>query len=138
MSIQSYELMGDSSGHLNLTGPAVKADGFYGFSDGIHTISAKLDNFTGRLYIEATLELHPCESDWFPIMLSSMNPYMEYPMNPNMPSGTQGDTVLDSFVIQGNFVFVRARIDRDYVVPVPVTPDDLALLGSVSQILMNF
>lgn len=138
MSIQSYELMGDSSGQLNLTGPAIKADGFYGFSDGIHTISAKLDNFTGRLYLEATLEIHPTEADWFPIMLTSMNPYIEYPINPVMPTGTQGDTGMDSFVAQGNFVFVRARIDRDYVVPVPVTPDDLALLGSVSRILMNF
>lgn len=130
--------MGDSSGQLNLTGPAIKADGFYGFSDGIHTISAKLDNFTGRLYLEATLEIHPTEADWFPIMLTSMNPYIEYPINPVMPTGTQGDTGMDSFVAQGNFVFVRARIDRDYVVPVPVTPDDLALLGSVSRILMNF
>lgn len=138
MSIHSYQLMGDSSGQLNLTGPAVKADGFYSFSDGIHTISAKLDNFTGRLFIEATLNLHPTENDWFPIMLSSMHPYMEYPANPQMPTGSRGDTVMDSFVIQGNFVFVRARINRDYVVPQPVTPDDLALLGSVSQILMNF
>lgn len=138
MSIQSYELMGDSSGQLNLVGPAVKGDGFYGFSDGIHTISAKLDNFTGRLYIEATLELHPTENDWFPVMLSSLNPYMEYPANPLMPTGTQGDTGVDSFVIQGNFVFVRARINRDYVVPTPITSEDLAQLGSVSRILMNF
>lgn len=130
--------MGDSSGQLNLVGPAVKGDGFYGFSDGIHTISAKLDNFTGRLYIEATLELHPTENDWFPVMLSSLNPYMEYPANPLMPTGTQGDTGVDSFVIQGNFVFVRARINRDYVVPTPITSEDLAQLGSVSRILMNF
>lgn len=138
MSIQSYQLLNDTSGQLNVVGPAVKADGFYGFSDGLHTISVKLDNFTGRFFIEATLELHPTESDWFPVMLSSAHPYVEYPVNPHMPSGSRGDTGVDAFVIEGNFVFVRARINRDYVVPVPITPDDLAELGSVTQALMNF
>lgn len=138
MSIQSFQLLGNTSGELNVVGPAVKGDGFYGFSDGLHTISAKLDDFVGRLYIEATLELHPTEDDWFPIMLSSNNPYIEYPINPNMPTGTHGDTGVDSFVIEGNFVFVRARIDKNYVVPTPITPEDIANLGSITQILMNF
>ncbi len=138
MSIQSYQLLGDTSGQLNMVGPAVKGDGFYGFSDGLHTISVKLDNFTGRFFIEATLSLHPTEDDWFPVMLTSMHPYVEYPINPNMPTSTHGDTGMDAFVIEGNFVFVRARINRDYVVPVPITPEDLALLGSITHALMNF
>ena len=138
MSIQSYLLLGDTSGQLNAVGPAVKGDGFYGFSDGLHTISVKLDNFTGRVFIEATLELHPTDDDWFPVMLSSNHPYVEYPIKPTMPTGTHGDTGMDAFVIMGNFVFVRARIDRDYVVPTPITPEDLAGLGSITHILMNF
>lgn len=121
-----------------MVGPAVKGDGFYGFSDGLHTISVKLDNFTGRFYIEATLLLHPSADDWFPVMLTSMHPYVEYPINPNMPTSTNGDSGMDAFVIQGNFVFVRARINRDYVVPTPITPEDLALLGSITHALMNF
>lgn len=139
MSIQSYELLGDTSGQLNVVGQPVKADGFYGFSDGLHTISVKLDNFTGRFYLEATLELNPKEGDWFPIMLSSMHPYVEYPIDPLMPtSGDHGDSGVDSFVIEGNFVFVRAKINRDYVVPQPITPEDLAQLGSITRALMNF
>lgn len=138
MSIQSYDLLIDTSGQLNVTGPAVKGDGFYGFSDGLHTISLKLDNFTGRFYIEATLELHPKEEDWFPIMLSGNNPYIQYPVNQQMPTGSTGDSGMDSFVVEGNFVFLRARINRDYVVPVPITPEDLALLGSITHALLNF
>ena len=138
MSVQSFELLSDTSGQLNMVGPAVKADGFYGFSDGLHTISVKLSNFTGRVYIEATLELVPDCDDWFPIMLDSDNPYIEYPIDPHMTTDTKGDTGMDSFVIEGNFVFVRARINRDYVVPVPVTDQDLADLGSITRILMNF
>lgn len=138
MSIQSYELLIDTSGQFNVVGPALKGDGFYGFSDGLHTISVKLDNFTGRFFLEATLELHPTEDDWFPIMLTGTNPYVEYPINPHMPTGSHGDTGMDSFVIEGNFVFIRAKINRDYVVPTPITPEDLALLGSVTHALMNF
>lgn len=138
MSLQSYELLGDTSGQLNVTGTPVKGDGYYGFSDGLHTISVKLDDFVGRLYIEATLELHPTEADWFPIMLHSCHPYVEYPANPNMPTDEHGDSGVDSFVAEGNFVFLRARIDRSYVVPVPITPDDIGNLGSITRILMNF
>lgn len=138
MSIQSYELLGDTSGELNVTGLPVKGDGFYGFSDGLHTISVKMNNFTGRIYIEATLELHPTEADWFPIMLSSQHPYVEYPLNRIIPTDVRGDSGVDSFVIEGNFVFIRARIDRSYVVPVPITPDDIADLGSITRILLNF
>ena len=40
---------------LDFTGSPVKADGYYGFSDGMHTVSFHLNDFRGRIYIEATL-----------------------------------------------------------------------------------
>ena len=37
---------------------AFKGDGYYGFADGLHTISFHVVNFTGRIHLEATIVEH--------------------------------------------------------------------------------
>jgi hypothetical protein len=54
-----------------------------------------------------------------------------------MPTGTTGDTGVDAFTFQGNFLFLRAKIDKTYIVPYPSTPSEQALLGSIRKILLN-
>lgn len=90
---------------LSYTSDTVKGDGYYGFADGLHTMSFHVSNFTGRLYVEATLLENPTESDWFLISLDTEHDYLEFE--------DETKTVGTSF--QGNFVYLRVRIDRDYL-----------------------
>jgi hypothetical protein len=90
---------------LSYTSEPVKGDGYYGFADGLHTMSFHVSNFTGRIFVEATLMEQPTDADWFLISLENETDYLEF--------DNQTATVGTSF--QGNFVYLRTRIDRDYV-----------------------
>lgn len=137
MSKQSVVLLGDTFIEQNVTGDAVRADAWFGFKDGIHTVTFHLENFTGRIFIEASLESDPQESDWFAIFLNGSKPYIQYPLDSLNPTGIDGDTFVDAFTFQGNFLWLRARIDRTYFVPAPTTDAEKSLLGSVRKILLN-
>ena len=60
-------------------------------------------NFAGRIYVQATLVAEPTEADWFNIQLRSSADYYEYT---TQTTGTLGST------FQGNFVWIRVKIDR--------------------------
>ena len=90
---------------LSYTSDPVKGDGYYGFSDGLHTISFHVVNFTGRIHLEATIVEDPTENDWFPIDLDTLTPYLEFNANTN----TKGTS------FEGNFVYLRVKVDRDYL-----------------------
>lgn len=137
MSFQSVQVLGDTQVELNVTSDKVRADGWYGQKDGLHTISFYLDDFTGRIYLEASLATDPEESDWFDIFLNGGNSYQEYPLTPGAPTGTHGDTLVDAYTFQINALWVRVKIDRSYVMPQPTTDAEKTLLGSVSKILLN-
>ena len=127
-------LVGDGT-LLNQTGEPQRAAGYYttAINGGWHTVSADLVNFTGRVYIEATLSATPTESDWFPIQLHSNTAYAQFPVMPLQPTGVNGDTVTVGWTFRGNFVFVRARIDRSYITP----PNDLSTVGVARKIMMS-
>jgi hypothetical protein len=91
---------------LTYTSDKVKGDGYYGYADGLHTMSFHFKNFKGRIFVQATLVAEPTEDDWFPIQLDTNTNYYEYN---TQTSGTVGTT------FQGNFVWIRAKIDRDYL-----------------------
>lgn len=137
MSKQSVVLLGDTFIELNVTGDAVRADAWFGFKDGIHTVTFHLENYTGRIFIEASLESDPQADDWFPVFLNGAKPHIQYPLDPLTPTGIAGDTFVDAFTFQGNFLWLRARTDRSYVVPAPTTDAEKSLLGSVRKILLN-
>jgi|TARA_R110002074_G_scaffold244989_3_gene416898 hypothetical protein len=88
---------------LTYTSDKVKGDGYYGYADGLHTMSFHFKNFAGRIYVQATLVAEPTESDWFNIQLRSSADYYEYT---TQTTGTLGST------FQGNFVWIRVKIDR--------------------------
>ena len=137
MSKQSVLMLDDTFIELNVTGDKVRADAFFGLKDGLHTVTFQLENFTGRIFIEASLESDPQEVDWFPVFLNGANAFQEYPLDPLEPTGISGDTFVDAYTFQGNFLFLRARVDRSYIVPVPTTDSEKSLLGSVKRILLN-
>ena len=123
---------------LDFTGSPVKADGYYGFSDGMHTVSFHLNDFRGRIYIEATLvdtEANIVTADWFPVQLQVNVDYIQHPIDPNslLGGGTNGDTTVEAFTFTGNFVYLRAKVVRTYIAGSP----DLNTVGTVDKILLN-
>lgn len=91
---------------LTYTSDKVQGDGYYGYADGLHTMSFHFKDFKGRIFVQATLVAEPTEDDWFSIQLDTNTDYYEYN---TQTSGTVGTT------FQGNFVWIRAKVDRDYL-----------------------
>lgn len=59
-------------GFTKWTSSSVKGDAAHGFKDGLHTVALYLQNYTGKLKMEGSLEINPPtdEQDWFDINLS--------------------------------------------------------------------
>jgi hypothetical protein len=136
----TVEMMSSSQGFANLTGLHCKADGWYGHRDGLHTVSIQVVNFTGRIHIEGSLALNPSSTDWFPISLGT-TPYIEFPLNPNKPTGsmeTGGDTLVVGRTFKVNALWVRARMDRTYLEDVLFENDPslIAQYGNVVKIIL--
>ena len=90
---------------LSYTSESVKGDGYYGYADGLQTMSFHMTGFTGRVFLEATIVESPEEGDWFIIDLDQENPYLEF----------IDQTVTVGTTFQGNFVYLRVRVDRSYL-----------------------
>ena len=48
-----------------VTGEKYKGDGYYGRSDGFHTVQYNISGFQGKIKMQATLAVNPVEADWF-------------------------------------------------------------------------
>jgi len=108
---------------LTYTSDAVKGDGYYGFADGLHTMSFHVSNFTGRIHLEATIVEQPTENDWFPIDLDNLAPYLQY----TAETTTKGST------FEGNFVYLRVKVDRAYL---GAGSYDTALHGAIDKVVV--
>ena len=104
MSIRNSNML-VADGQLDQTGPATRADGYYGFADGLQTVGFYLKNFIGRIYIDATLSDNPGNDDWFPIALGNVD-FVDF------DSALSG---IETFNIVGNFVYLRAKVRRSYL-----------------------
>lgn len=134
--MDSVVLLPTTGSQINVTGNKQKGAGYSNFGGASHTISITCTNFVGRIYIEASLESIPQASDWFAVYVVDGLPYIEFPRDPSHPTGySQGDTGSSAFAFTGAYVWVRARLDRTYLSPVPIDP---ITVGSIDQILMNF
>ena len=81
-----------------------KGDGYYGSSDGFHTVTYTVTpNFAGTLTTQATLATEPAESDWFDVTNSTV--IYSYPIVP-------ATTTTNYVNFTGNFVWVRAVVQR--------------------------
>ena len=79
-------------GVLNFEGDSIRGDGYYGFSDGLHTVQISLNNFTGRIYIQGSLASTPGATDWFDIKLDGSNPYVEFTSDSSTTAYTLSET----------------------------------------------
>ena len=138
MSRISVVMMPDTGELWNAVGDPVKANGWFGIPNVLHTISIQVRNLQGRVFIEGTLAAKPTELDWFPISLRNNLPYIEYPVDPLNPTGDSGgDTGIAAYNITGNFMFLRARLDRSYIFPDPPSSFISDNYGKVVLILLN-
>jgi len=108
---------------LSYTSDAVKGDGYYGFSDGLHTMSFHVANFTGRIHLEATIVEQPTENDWFPIDLDNITPYLQF----------SAQTVTKGTSFEGNFVYLRVKVDRSYL---GAGSYDVAQHGAIDKVVL--
>ena len=91
---------GDSSTET-VTGEKFKGDGYYGRSDGFHTVQYTLNGFIGTVEIQATLSVDPTADDWFTVYTQA------YPVSND--EGTTGSFVTN---FTGNYVWIRAYINN--------------------------
>jgi len=137
----SIIMMTNTGPNHNLVGDAIRADGYYGRTDGLHTVQVIVNNFTGSFGIQGTLATEPTDSDWFDINLnanrnvSSASPYVSFPVNPLAPTGQTGDDATLAFTFVGNFVYLRAILDRSsYIEP---DPTNVSPYGNIDKVLLS-
>ena len=84
---------GDST-VVTVTGTAFKGDGYYGRSDGIHTVQYDYSSYIGTTIMQGTLASTPVESDWFDVVTS-------------LETSTTGAKIQH---FTGNYVWVRVKL----------------------------
>ncbi len=131
----SVILLSTTNDQINVTGQKQKGAGYNNTIGNNHTVSISLSNFTGRIYIQGSLARDPGELDWFDIPIGATAPYVQYPLDPAYPTGQTGDTGNYAYSFSGNYVWIRAKVDRTYLVP---PPSNSYLVGEVLQILLNY
>lgn len=133
MARQSIVLLDNTQQQVNVTGPTRKAAGYYGSGKNLHTIAVYANDFSGRVTVQATLASNPCEDDWFYVNLNGYLNFYEFPYDSTKPVGERGVTSVQSFTFDGNFVYIRALVDRTYL------PDYQTMnYGQLEKILLNF
>lgn len=140
---KSVLMMSNTGRNHSLVGDAKRADGYYSRTDGIHTVQVVVNNFTGSFGIQGTLATEPVEADWFDINLnanwnvSSASPYITYPVNPmELVGGPDGDSGTQAFTFVGNFVYLRAILDRSTIVD-PGALSAVTQLGHIDKVLLS-
>jgi hypothetical protein len=146
MAIRKSVLMLTNTGtKWNVIGEPVRADAYYGYTDGIHTVQVIYQNFVGGFGIQGTLALNPAPEDWFWIKLNPNGdvntPFIPFPIEPLQPTGQNGgDTGSMATTFVGNFVFLRAVLSRDYIQP-PIPPSQAQWetwqWGQIDKVLLS-
>ena len=90
-------------GAVSAKSEPIAGDGFYGRSDGFHTVQYNLSGFTGTVIIQATLETNPSEEDWFTVYSQ------DYDLIIETAAEDKAQTITN---FTGNYVYVRAVIDN--------------------------
>ncbi len=122
---KSVYMLTNTGTKWNVFGEPVRADAYYGYTDGIHTVQVIYQNLVGGFGLQGTLALDPKPEDWFWIKLNPNGdvntPFMPFPADPFAPTGANGgDTGSVATTFIGNFVYIRAVLTRDYIQPINV------------------
>jgi len=98
-----------------VVGEKYKGDGYYGRSDGLHTVQMNVSGFIGNIKMQGTLATEPTDADWFNIVGAELD------ANDSSLNGSDG-AFLYNFT--GNFVWVRAYVTNFFD-------------GTINSILLN-
>lgn len=80
----------------------VKGDGYYGSSDGLHTVTYTCaPTFVGTVTMQASLATSPADSDWFTVP----NTDVRYTVFEERSTST-----VDYYNFQGNYVWIRGCV----------------------------
>ena len=90
----------------------LKGNGYYGYTDGLHTVSYKLIAFVGIIKFQATLVQNPASTDWFDITSTIVG------------DGVTAITGNYFFNYSGNFVWCQALVTN-------------FTAGNIQQVLYN-
>jgi len=84
------------------TSAKARGDGYYGSSDGFHTVTyTAADTFVGTITVQATLAAEPTESDWF-FIPNTTSTYTVF--------NTRTTSTVDYYNFVGNFVWIRGHV----------------------------
>jgi len=127
---RSINIMGSTGTNMSVIGPWVRYDSYYGYTDGFGTFQVAFDGFEGTFFIEATLSLTPTSDDYFGVVPQNIptSSNTEFVVSEQTATDSPTDFKSDGSVtftdpysgtvgysIQGNFTFVRVRLDRSAV-----------------------
>ena len=97
----------------------IKGDGYFGSSDGLHTVFWSVAGFIGTIEVQATLASEPVEADWTTVTLTAPgNQYVVDATGAVTIAGvdstryTMETTANKSYNFTGNFVWLRGRISE--------------------------
>ena len=100
-----------------VTGEKFKGDGYYGRSDGLHTVQVDLVGFIGKVAMQGTLATNPVEADWFTLVLDSGKQSVDTTGLVTTQSITSVEytsvtTNTKTYNFTGNYVWVRAYVSN--------------------------
>lgn len=106
--------VGDSTTQTH-TGEKFRGDGYYGRSDGLHTVQIDIDGFLGKLEIQGSLSIDPQDDDWFTIELGTGSQSIDTTgllreENITFVSYTESTTNTKLYNFTGNYVWIRAYV----------------------------
>ena len=110
MPKQSVIILSGTTTVGTTVGDKYKADGYFGLTDGLHTVSYNTTAFDGTIKMQGTLASSPTEDDWFDIADTTLT--------------TDLSTTIASYNFTGNFVYVRAKATS-------------VTAGGITKILLN-
>jgi hypothetical protein len=80
----------------------VKGDGYYGGSDGLHTVTYTCaPTFVGTVTMQASLAAAPTDADWFTVPNTDVR-YTTF--------NDRSTSTVDYYNFQGNYVWLRGRV----------------------------
>ena len=95
----------------------VKGDGYYGFSDGLHTVQWRVTDIVGTIKIQGSLVQDPAETDWVDIDLREADGSYSATADgliSEVTTTSQAYTTATSesrvYNLKGNFVWIRANV----------------------------
>ena len=107
---------GDSTNE-SVTGEKFKGDGYYGRSDGFHTVQVDITGFIGKIEIQGSLAVDPAEEDWFTVALGTGTQTVDttgliVEQGVSSVEYTTVTTNTKSYNFTGNYVWVRAKVSN--------------------------